>query len=297
MGENKFHFVMFLFGIIIFFGLILFADPNKIYEIILASEKTYLLLSSIFLIIGLLIRSGKIYIILKLFKNDVHLKRCFAYYVNSALYANIIPARMGESIVSLSIKRTDNIEIIKTFPLLFADKVLDLVVILFFFSIANIILFSNTSNVLIGVMVVVAISFPAEFNKKLQEMYNNFKSGFLELIKRPKYIAIFSFLTLVGWLPEFASFYFSVRAVGLDITYIQMVFLHSSALVVGIASLIPAGIGSFEISILALSTKFGFSKEMVIAGTLLYRFIAYVTLACLWMLMNRLLYHQIRGRI
>lgn len=289
MGEHKLHYLLFLVGIIVFLTLIIFVDPVKVYRTILASKKSYMIISSLFLILGLLIRSGKIYIILNLFKDDVPPKRCFAYYVNSSVIANIIPARMGESLISILIKKNDKIEISKTLPLLFADKIFDLLIIFFYFCLAYLILLWHPLNIYmcVGIIGVVAISATSNFHKKVQEIRNNLKFGIVELVKRPKYLMFFSFLTLIGWLPEFGSFYFCMRAVGLDITYFQMIFLHSSALFAGIISMIPAGIGSVEISILAISTKFGFSKEMIIAGTLLYRFVAYFTLGLLWILINR----------
>lgn len=293
MGEHKLHYLLFLVGIIIFLALIIFVDPMKVYRTILASKKSYMIISSLLLILGLLIRSGKIYIILNLFKDDVTPKRCFAYYVNSAFFANIIPARMGEVFISSLIKKYEKIEISKTLPLLFTDKVLDSLMILFYFCLMYVVLLWHPVNIymcvgIIGVVVgVVATSTTSNFHKKVQEILNNLKFGIIELAKRPKYLMIFSFLTLVGWLPEFGSFYFCMRAVGLDITYFQMILLHSFAFFAGLISMIPGGFGSGELSILALSTKFGFSKEKIIAGTLLFRFILYFTLALSMILVNK----------
>lgn len=278
----KFQNILIAAGILLILTIVFSTDYKKIYLLILQSNKSYLLISVLLISAGIIIRSGKLYIILNLF-STVPPSHCFNYYLNSSILSVIIPAHLGETAVAALIKKNENIEFTKIVPLLFADKLLDMAVLFIYFILSLNLLFHinlSVTNILFFLIFLSAlILLPKSLLTSNVPMIQNLKYGFTSLQKTPRKLFHLTALTFIGWLPEFLSFYFTLLAFNIDPSYIQLILLRTSSIFAGILSMIPGGIGSAELSLSLLSQQFGFNTTQIMASALVYRFVTYTSLA------------------
>jgi len=73
------------------------------------------------------------------------------------------------------------------------------------------------------------------------------------------------------WLLDGYMFYYALQAVGADVNFFAVLGFFALSLIVGLASFLPGGLGSFEAAMALLLSYTGVEYSLALAGVLLSR--------------------------
>lgn len=82
--------------------------------------------------------------------------------------------------------------------------------------------------------------------------------------------------SVVDWLAAGYFFWICVAAFTDDFRLSSALFIFATATLTGLLSFLPAGAGSFDLAVIALSVKMGYDANQVLLGIVLYRIFYYV---------------------
>jgi uncharacterized protein (TIRG00374 family) len=109
-------------------------------------------------------------------------------------------------------------------------------------------------------------------SKKVEKMYINILNGVKNMVQHSisfidfKNSVILLILSLISWLFECFRLYILFKAFNFEISFVIIVILYLLSNMIGVISLIPGGIGSIELSQIALFSLF--SVPQALAGTI-----------------------------
>lgn len=255
----------------------------------------YLVLGVVVYSIVLILRSFKLNKIMKVHSN-INFKETISLTASSQLMGAFIPGRAGEILVSAYLKLKYTIDISKILPILFLDKVIELLCVLLYSVCAVFIIsedllsFVNDSfkhiqdNYLLIVIIIISIFLLLligykVFGKKLKEVLFNIKHSLLIPIKNPKLGIIIITTSLLTIISEYFYLYFIFHAFNIEITIAKVILVHSLGMVVGVLSMIPGGQGSTEVTMLAVLHFWGYTTSTMISPILASKFLTYFILS------------------
>lgn len=90
------------------------------------------------------------------------------------------------------------------------------------------------------------------------------------------YAIKFSITSILEWSAAFLTFLFIGYLLGFKIKFFRLISIFIIANLTGIASMIPGGLGSFDLLALTMLTSYGMNQERVLSWLLLYRLFYYV---------------------
>lgn len=276
-------------GVILCVGLFLFLQ-NKFENI----NYLYLITGFILYTVVLFLRSFKLNKILNVYTN-ISLKETISLSASSQLMGAFIPGRAGEILVSAYLKLKYAIDVSKVLPILFLDKIIELLCVLlyslFAISIFSGDLFSFVSdnfkgiqdNYLIVAVIVLCIIlfffvFIKVFSAKLKNIFLNIKQSLLFPIKKPKLGFIILTSSLLTIISEYIYLYFIFHAFNIEISVAKIIIVHSLGMIVGVLSMIPGGQGSTEVTMMAILHFWGYSTLAVISPILASKILTYAIL-------------------
>jgi glycosyltransferase 2 family protein len=286
---NKKRLLYVVLGAVLCIGLILFLQNrfgNINYYYLIAGFFVYTLV--------LFLRSFKLNRILNVYTN-IGFKETLSLTASSQLMGAFIPGRAGEILVSAYLKFKYIIDVSKVLPILFLDKIIELLCVLLYSLIAISIfsgnLFSFVSDnfkgiqdnylILIVVIFCIILFFIMVikiFGARLRSILVNIKQSLLIPIKEPKLgviIIITSFLTIIS---EYFYLYLIFHAFNIEITIAKIIIVHSLGMIVGVLSMIPGGQGSTEVTMIAILHFWGYTTLAVLSPILASKILTYVTL-------------------
>lgn len=221
-------------------------------------------------------------------------------FLASLFLSNMTPGRVGEPVRSYYLKKKTGDSISKSLPTIVAERILDMLTIIFFsfigvFSLSGV-LPKNTlfgvALVLFGMVTILAISvnkrmlslsmriffsifsfssFVKRMERHLEKFLNNFSEGFRQLGKSRNLPGIMA-LTLLVWLMEVASLYFAFMSVGVALEPAFVLSAFGVSMLVGLLTFLPGAMGSFEASMAFIMTHASqVSLPLTLAGLLIYR--------------------------
>ena len=217
---------------------------------------------------------------------SIPIKSNFVIFISS-FSLSATPGQVGELIKSQLLKNRFNIPISKTAPLVFVERLYDLIGALVV-SILGIWFLENGALV-VGVMSTVLlfifllirsrktftkISFLLNKLPFLRGKLDNFPTIYESInpCVSKKMLFYASTFSVIYWLLIGASAYFVLVGLGIDaINLINMISIYSSSLILGAVSLIPGGIGVAEGSIASLLTLGGVDISVALVIGILIR--------------------------
>ena len=294
-------------GVVILVGMVVWVDPRQTLSLARQADMQYLLGTAVCYLMALGTRSSKMHVYINLF-SPVHRADSLAYYAFGSLIANVTPARMGEPAVSLLTKRNHGIDILHLAPLLFADKVLDFGVVIGYAILSLAILTVSwpvmETVILLMALVVLLLSVAAILFRVAGPLDSSWWMrrasralvGFKELSRKPVVAGEIVLLTLLGWLFEIAAMFFTMRAFGVSLDFVQVSTMVTLGIVTGLVSLLPGGIGSSEMSMAGVGLMFGARREPLVAGILVHRSLLLLVVAGLTLAFSGRLWAKHRQR-
>ncbi|SEU15422.1 hypothetical protein SAMN03159358_3660 [Paenibacillus sp. NFR01] len=243
----------------------------------------------------LLTRSFKINQILKVY-TDIRYKETLPLTASSQLMGAFIPGRAGEVLVSAYLKFKYRVDVSKILPVLFLDKIIELLVVLIY-SLMAIFMVSQSllsllsdsvhgirDNYLLIAIIIVAVlilllAAYKLLGSRLKIVLANVKNSLLIPIRNPKLGAVIIAASFLAYITEYLYLYCIFHAFNVEISLPKVILVHSLGMVIGVVSMIPGGQGSTEVTMLAVLHLWGYTTLSVITPILASKFITYFILA------------------
>ena len=226
-------------------------------------------------------------------------------FLASQFLANFTPARVGEASRPYFLKKRYKVSFFNLLPPVIVERFLDLITLLIL-SVLFLLFYSRfvsgilqavlllTFALLIALILVVlkksvALKFVNLFFRlfsfirairkmkpKISKMVSNFFLG-VQTMKFAR-LGPIGFITLLSWIFESAILYFVVLALTgtYDFNFMYAVGFLCLAMLGGVVSSLPGGIGSVEAILFAFFLLIHFSAPLGLSVVLLYRFISFV---------------------
>lgn len=287
---NKKKILYIVFGAIVFLLLLVFFN-NRFNDI----NYMYFIVSILVYSVVLFLRSFKLNKIMKVYTN-INFKETVSLTASSQLMGAFIPGRAGEILISAYLKLKYTVDISKILPILFLDKIIELLCVLLYSLCAVFVIsegllsFLNDSftgikdNYLLISIVMIFVLFSLLIvykilGPKLKKVLLNIKQSLLIPIKNPKLGIIIILTSLLTIITEYFYLYFIFHAFNIEITIAKVILVHSLGMIVGVLSMIPGGQGSTEVTMLAVLHFWGYTTLSVITPILASKFLTYFILA------------------
>ena len=203
----------------------------------------------------------------------------------------VLPAKLGDVYGAHLMKI--NFSLSRSFSLgsIFLWRIFDFVVVMAFAVGSALLLFGSKippelisammviAPCVLGLLVVVGLLFHSRkwfftrfASERLERLINSFREG-LRLDGRmiPSLLMATTFI----WLLEAGRFFFVCRSMGVDIHWVQVIFVTCSTLLLTAIPLTPAGLGAVELGMLKLLAFVGIGNPVAYPLIILDRFIAH----------------------
>ncbi|HIK31300.1 MAG TPA: HAD-IB family hydrolase [Oscillatoriales cyanobacterium M59_W2019_021] len=198
------------------------------------------------------------------------------------------PAKAGESIKSVMLKRRHDVAIAPTLAGLFCERFTDA------FSVVLLVCagLSSFANFRWAIATIVALQVIAVFvlqnpkvlkrhilkplarGSKLRKIAQKIETSIdsASTLLQPRILAGSTGLALVAWGLEGVALYFIFQGMGAtSVTVYQAILIHTASGLIGALSLTPGGIGGAEASAIGLSMLYGVDRTVAVTATFLIR--------------------------
>jgi len=279
-------FISIIFGLIIFAGLSIYSDFNKITKIFLNFNYKYIPIILMLTPINLYFRYIKWNYYLKKVNICISRKDNMLIFA-SALAMTVTPGKIGELLKSYLIKERYNIPISQTVPLVMTERLTDvfsMVILASFgaltYNYGRRVLLLITLCILIFVCIVQSPKIidkiinslgKIKFIKKyLVNIKNFYRNTYIILKIKPLLFAII--IGIFSWSFEGIMIFFILKAMNTEILLLTSIFIFSFSSVVGAISMLPGGLFIAEGSMFSLLLLKGIPKDIAIVTTIITRF-------------------------
>lgn len=289
---NKFKVGMFLLGIIVLIGVIIYSNPLVIAQKLANSDYRFIALS--FGISVLAISMGVLK--WKLLLNRVGFFELYPVQLLGYTISNFSPGKAAEPAKAIVLKMRSNIPVSFSLSSIIWERMMDIVSLLLLSLIALNNISLNSSFFLptllsIGAfLVIVIVGFLTLYNEKfgrrlfafvkklpvLKKLPDDFADMFYKNRVEKKTLVKCFFLTFTTWVVIGTILYTSLLAFGYNISPLILCGVVALSVVVGIASSLPGGLGTTELVMIFLLGVLGVDSGAAAAATILFR------LATIW---------------
>lgn len=275
-----------LFAVLVFALISIYADLNEITAELMAFEWKYIPLILLLTILNYLLRFYKWDYYLSIL--DIHVSKMDSAIVFfSGLTMSVTPGKLGEVLKSYLLKQLDNISMSRTAPIVFAERLTDVVGLIILASTGSI-LFDNGKVVLIMILSFIAMLLIIIQSRSLSHsliglgeklplvsgiahhLYASYESAFSLLEMKPLFISIL--ISIVSWSFECIAMWYVLKGFGIDRSLVFATFAFSFSSMAGAVSMLPGGLGVAEGSIVGILQSTSISKAIAAGAALLIRF-------------------------
>ena len=258
--DNKF--ILIIIGFIGLYAIfVISSDISEVYEKIIEIKLEYLFLIFILLPISWFVLFTKWHLLLRNSDIEISLKESLKIYFSSCALL-VIPGKVGELIKIQILKTRCNVPRTKSAPIIITEQLYNLVGIVAV-SIAGLLVF-DYSTIIIGVSAVFLafiflILYSKNFFQKVVKIFgkikfiSKFSDSLLEshdVIRnsiRGRILFYASALSTIFWLLEASIVYIILLSLGINhLEILTVVTSYTSSILLGVASLLPMGIGVVE---------------------------------------------------
>ncbi|MFB6075675.1 MAG: lysylphosphatidylglycerol synthase transmembrane domain-containing protein, partial [Candidatus Aenigmatarchaeota archaeon] len=274
--KKRFYFLTISF--ILLGALIYFSDVGNLLEV-LGKSNIYLIIIGIGVwTLGNIIRSLRWKYLLSKVGMDISLKDTIPIFTAGLFLSNISPAKSGDPIRSLLLKRNKGYSFSKSLPSIFIERIMDLTTIILISIIGVAILTARLGQIsfwlniavtvwigLISLGIYIGISKrrTKKFLSKIQSIFSfipkidemkdemeklseNIHKSFMTYKNKKTLFTVF-LLTVTAWFLEGIIIIVAFYSLGLEITYVSAVSAVAIGILIGIFTILPGALGSYEI--------------------------------------------------
>lgn len=273
-------------GLGIFVALSIYADVGEVTQAFAKFRWGYIPLILTLTLLNYLLRFYKWHYYLRCIGIEIKGRDSLGIFL-SGLAMSVTPAKLGEIFKSYLLKRLNGTEVSKSVPVVFAERIADVLGLLILAAIS----FSALKyglDVLIIVLAIlltlIAILQSRQICVKLLEVFRsvplvNKLSGNLiiayesaYMLFRLKNLAVAVSISVLSWGFECLAMYFVLAGFGTDASVLLSTFVFSFSSLAGAVSMIPGGLGVAEGSFAGLLILSGFPKSIAATATVIIRF-------------------------
>ncbi|WP_198008139.1 lysylphosphatidylglycerol synthase transmembrane domain-containing protein [Methanohalobium evestigatum] len=275
-----------IFAAVVVLGLLIYADFNSIISAFVDFGWIYLPIILILTVFNYIVRFYKWDFYLSTIGVDIG-KKNSAIVFFSGLIMSITPGKLGEVLKSYLLKQTNDVSISRTAPVVFAERLTDIVGLIILSSVGVVIYQYGISVMVVTLLIISAVvsiiqsrklslkliefgeklPFISKFAHHLHELY---ESAYILLKFRPLSITIL--LSIVSWFFECIAMWYVFKGFGLDLSMLVATFVFAFSSVAGAVSMLPGGLGVAEGSIVGLLLTMDVSKATATGSALIIRF-------------------------
>ena len=283
-------FLIIFIALIFYVAVIAYSDFEQFFDNV--SKFRFELLP---LILGLgfiimLIKGLRQQLLLKKIGVKIPLKNSILLYL-SGLSMIVTPGGSGELIKSYFLKTKFGFKISKTLPLVFVERLHDLIALLCIIVFTLIIIQNHPTSIVVGIVAsftilgYTALRFKILFEKILKflrkipvlnKQLNNLSESYdgLHLMTSGKTTIKGWLLSLIAWGLDAVVVYLVFVGFDLNLELVFTTFVMFSSLLFGVITLLPAGLGVTEISAIGFLTEKGVSLSMATSIIIMVRMVS-----------------------
>ena len=301
---RKWEILGFICGIALLILVIYFSNPREVFNAILNSDSRFILLAFLFFTFQTLVKSLRWQAFLSSIKLKVSYSLAFSSFNSAMFLSNVVPFKAFEPIRGYFVKLKQKCSFTKTIPLVIAERAFDVFIYILFsifalfaikdllppyvalLSIVSLFLFFFLSIAVLLIMnskkwtssffkLLYMFPFLRKFKKKIVEISRKFSLGFRQL-KSSRLLPQIIFLTFLTWFLEGVVFFFSAKAVGIELSVPLFLGIPTLSILLGVLTFLPGGIGSTEGIMILILSSLGFQLPQATASVLIYRFYSHL---------------------
>ena len=239
------------------------------------------------MLLNFFVRFMKWHFYLKLLKIGISFKDSL-YIFFSGLAMGVTPGKWGELLKSYMVKEVAGEPISKTAPIIFAERMTDIISLIILALIGTVIYEYDSISLIfliVGFLILLYIignrSFGNFIIKKLKTIklinkyittIENLYNGSYELLKIVPLIKMI-LLSFIMWFIEFFGFYIILCNFIPNISFVWASFIYSLAIIIGSFSMLPGGLGFTEGTLTFFLVNHGLEKGNAVAITVIVRIV------------------------
>lgn len=281
--KNKWFFR--LFGIFIFIIILSQIDLTETIKILLNANLIYLAVAFTIVPFVVLIKAYRWQLLMKMQNMNYPLKDSVRVYFAGLFVGSITPGRLGD-FIKVFYLREEGYSFGKSFVSVLMDRLFDLAslfIIAYICMFVFMIFFEKQIVILSLFFTITAIIFVlliSDKNKKLlKKIYTTFipekyktevKVNFddfsrdLNSLKTPK-LSLVAITTLIGWIVYFSASYLLALSLDIHISFFYLITCLSISAIITLIPISILGIGTRDMTLIALFSCIGLSKELAVA--------------------------------
>lgn len=291
----------FAFGLALLALVVSRVGLGEVTAIVSRADKTLLAFALIVFFFNLVLRGLRWSLTLgKLVR--LRLRHACMTYFSGQIVNEVLPVGTGELTRAQFIKRLSGTSRSKTLAPLMVERTLDVFMLLLFSAFGLRILSGDHPFLLAGIAAIIAILLLVLFKPSLapklfsafsffavhpllsrahtkgKSVVDSFASSLSSYSKDRKLLLSLLSITALIWLIEVASFLLVVRALGLPLSYSDLLPIAAVSWLVGAFSFLPGGIGARDAAFSLLLASAGYPLALGVSASFLYRGVVYLLL-------------------
>jgi len=251
-----------------------------------------------------LLRAFKWHYFFKVVGLDISLKESLYVFLSGLLMA-VTPGKFGEVWKSWLVRDLRGYELHRTVPIVFMDRLTDVIAILTLASFgvlifgASILSFSIIAAILFIMLIMLRSETIMLVIFGMSARFEGAKKAYLNSLNllHWRVFVLAVLISLSAWFMECLGFYLTFRGLSVEAGLLESTFIYAISSVAGALTMLPGGLGVTETSMAGLSSHlFGLNKSTSIAATFIIRAVtlwfAVIVGAISYFLGGRLIYRK-----
>ena len=278
-------FIAIAFSALIYLGLSFYANFNDVVSAIEQFDWIYFIIILILSYLTFFTRYLKWEYYLRLLNIKISKSDSYQIFMSS-LIMSVTPGKVGDLIKSYMLKKTYDIPVSETAPIVLAERITEFLSLLliamigiYFYEQGKLIVILLTLTVFGLVLILTNKKASSYILSKLTNFNyfkNHIKNFSIVLTNSHKMLQPFPFinmilLSLISWIFEGYAFYLILSKFGIDISLGNSFFIYAFSIIVGSVAMIPGGLGVTEGSLTFLLIESGATKNIAVAATFIFR--------------------------
>jgi uncharacterized membrane protein YbhN (UPF0104 family) len=270
------------------------------------ANKLYISLGVLSLVFASLVKIFRFNLVTRIYHHPIPLFDAALVQMVGISIATLTPGRVGEGSKAVLLNKLMGVPMTSSLGIVIFERFFDMIFLAtgaFLFSIA---ILEGKFSLFIGFFVLILLMFFLifiryynHFERLLPEKYKGYFTE-VKIKNNPTLILSIILATTAVWLLEATMPWILVRAMGAQVSYMLVFGIVCISTIAVILSILPAGIGTMDLSYLLLFPLIGINSEMALSLLLIYRFfgiaVPYI-MSLLIMNYARLTFSEVKNQI
>lgn len=265
-----------IIGVIVYFLLIVYGDYDAVSSTIYSFDSKYLPILLALAFANYLLRSVKWHYFFRFLNIEISFKENL-YVFFSGLMMAVTPGKFGEIWKSWLIRDLRGYDVHRTMPIVFADRMTDVIAIITLASFGIFIFRFSVLSFSLVVLILAGMILLLRSELVMLRIFKRFETlREAYTISKPllniKPLVIATAISMIAWFMECLAFYLTFKGFSSEAGLFESTFIYAISSVAGALAMVPGGLGVTETSMTVLSTRLMMlDKSTAVAATLIIR--------------------------